>query len=116
MLWRQFDRIRHNLAGSERAGQSGFEMSFERTVIPCPKADRSLEKPDGTVMGMRRIPLASWFRFQRAVEHTRSALLVVSETPCAQTCATLAVKMGQKLSAIRCQLSNTTGRLRGPRT
>jgi len=54
---------------------------------------------------VRRIPLASWFRFQRAVEHTRSALLVVSETPCAQTCATLAVKMGQKLSAIRCQLS-----------
>ena len=53
---------------------------------------------------VRRIPLASWFRFQRAVEHTRSALLVVSETPCAQTCATLAVKMGQKLSAIRCQL------------
>jgi hypothetical protein len=42
---------------------------------------------------VRRIPLASWFRFQRAVEHTKTALLVVSEFPCAQTCAALAVRL-----------------------
>lgn len=41
---------------------------------------------------VRRIPLASWFRFQRAVEHTKTALLVISEFPCAQTCAALAIK------------------------
>lgn len=41
---------------------------------------------------VRRIPLASWFRFQRAVEHTKTALLVISEFACAQTCATLAVQ------------------------
>ena len=41
---------------------------------------------------VRRIPLASWFRFQRAVEHTKTALLVVSEFPCAQTCAALVVR------------------------
>jgi hypothetical protein len=52
---------------------------------------------------VRRIPLASWFRFQRAVEHTKSALLVLSETPCAQTCATLAVRVQQ--SAVSDQLS-----------
>jgi hypothetical protein len=44
---------------------------------------------------VRRIPLASWFRFQRAVEHTRSALLVASESSCAQTCAALSLKMEQ---------------------
>jgi hypothetical protein len=44
---------------------------------------------------VRGIPLAWWFRFQRAVEHTKSALLVVSETPCAQTCATLGVRTKQ---------------------
>jgi hypothetical protein len=44
---------------------------------------------------VRRIPLAWWFRFQRAVEHTKSALLVVSETPCAQTCATLGLRTEQ---------------------
>jgi recombination protein RecA len=42
---------------------------------------------------VRRIPLASWFRFQRAVEHTKTMLLVVSECPCAQTCAALGVKL-----------------------
>jgi len=41
---------------------------------------------------VRRIPLASWFRFQRAVEHTKTALLVISEFDCGHTCATLALK------------------------
>jgi recombination protein RecA len=41
----------------------------------------------------RRIPLTSWFRFQRAVEHTKTALLVISEFPYAQTCAALVMKL-----------------------
>jgi len=45
---------------------------------------------------VRRIPLASWFRFQRAVEHTKTALLVVSEFACAQTCATVVIKFAAK--------------------
>ena len=49
---------------------------------------------------VRRIPLASWFRFQRAVEHTKTALLVISEFPCAQTCAALVMKICNKPSAI----------------
>ena len=49
---------------------------------------------------VRRIPLASWFRFQRAVEYTKTALLVVSEFPCAQTCAALAIKLCKKPSAV----------------
>lgn len=54
----------------------------------------------------RRIPLTSWFRFQRAVEHTPTVLFVVSQVPCAQTCASLLLKVsGKKLSAISCQLS-----------
>jgi len=35
----------------------------------------------------RRIPLTSWFRFQRAVEHTPTVLLAITPAPCAQTCA-----------------------------
>lgn len=49
---------------------------------------------------VRRIPLASWFRFQRAVEHTKTALLVISESPCAQTCASLVVKLESRASDI----------------
>jgi hypothetical protein len=54
---------------------------------------------------VRRIPLASWFRFQRAVEYTKTALLVVSEFPCAQTCAALAIKFFNEPSAISHQPS-----------
>src|SRR5207244_11704353 len=49
---------------------------------------------------VRRIPLASWFRFQRAVEHTKTALLVISEFSCAQTCAALVLKL--QLSVASC--------------
>jgi recA bacterial DNA recombination protein len=55
----------------------------------------------------RRIPLASWFRFQRAVEPTATVLLVVAQAPCAQTCASLLIRLqaGKKLSALSSQLS-----------
>jgi recombination protein RecA len=54
---------------------------------------------------VRRIPLASWFRFQRAVEYTKTALLVVSENPCAQACAAIVIKVCGKPSAVSHQLS-----------
>src|SRR5207247_8186132 len=54
---------------------------------------------------VRRIPLASWFRFQRALEHTKTALLVVSEFPCAQTCAALVMKAQSQASAFSYQPS-----------
>jgi hypothetical protein len=59
----------------------------------------------------RRIPLASWFRFQRAVEPTSTVLLVVAQVPCAPTCASLLIRLqaGQRLSAISCQLSAKGG-------
>jgi len=41
----------------------------------------------------RRIPLTSWFRFQRAVEHTSTVLFVITQAPCTQTCAALLLKM-----------------------
>jgi len=57
----------------------------------------------------RRIPLATWFRFQRAVERTSTVLFVLSQVPCAQTCAFLLLKVsGKKLSAVSSQLSVKT--------
>jgi hypothetical protein len=44
----------------------------------------------------RRIPLASWFRFQRAVEHTPTVLLLITPAPCAQSCAALLLRMQAK--------------------
>ena len=57
----------------------------------------------------RRIPLTSWFRFQRAIEHTPTMLFVVTQAPCAQTCAALLLKVqAKKLSAFSSQLSALT--------
>jgi hypothetical protein len=52
----------------------------------------------------RRMPLASWFRFQRAVGPTPTVLLVVAQEPCAATCASLLIRV-KKLSALSHQLS-----------
>ena len=53
------------------------------------------------VQAARRIPLTSWFRFQRAVEPTPTVLLVFSPTPCARTCASLLLQMRGQASVAR---------------
>ena len=61
----------------------------------------------------RRVPLASWFRFQRAVEPTATVLLVVAQAPCAPTCASLLIRLraGKQLSALSYRLSAKEGLL-----
>jgi recombination protein RecA len=46
----------------------------------------------------RRIPLTSWFRFRRAVEHTSTLLLVLEEEPFAGSCASLVVRLAAQPS------------------
>lgn len=46
--------------------------------------------PPGTA---RRVPLTSWFRFRRAVEHTPTALLAIEQEPFAKSAAALALKL-----------------------
>ena len=71
----------------------------------------AIDLGDVAYAAARRIPLASWFRFQRAVEPTSTVLLVVAQVPCAPTCASLLIRLqaGQRLSAISCQLSAKDG-------
>jgi hypothetical protein len=42
----------------------------------------------------RRIPLTTWFRFRRAVENTPTILLVIGLQFCAESCASLAMQLG----------------------
>ncbi len=49
----------------------------------------------------RRVPLASWFRFRRAVENTPTALLVLEQEPYAKTCASLVLRCDSKPAAFR---------------
>jgi recA bacterial DNA recombination protein len=64
---------------------------------------------DVSVKVARRIPLTSWFRFQRVVENTPTVLFVIASVPCAPTCASLLMKLrasGKRLSAVSSQLSD----------
>jgi recombination protein RecA len=73
----------------------------------------ALDLGDVPAQNARRIPLASWFRFRRAVEHTPTALLVLEQQPIAGSCSSVLVKVsgsrfqvsGKKLSALSSQLS-----------
>jgi len=51
----------------------------------------------------RRVPLASWFRFQRAVEHTPTVLLVITPAACTQSCAALLLKLKAQPSTFSSQ-------------
>jgi hypothetical protein len=64
-----------------------------------------LDLGDVPVRSARQIPLASWFRFRRAVEHTPTVLLVLEQQPIAGSCSSVLVKVsGKKLSAVSSQL------------
>jgi hypothetical protein len=73
----------------------------------------ALDLGDVPVQSARRIPLASWFRFCRAVEHTPTALLVLEQQPIAGSCSSMVLQVsgvryqisGKKLSALSSQLS-----------
>ena len=41
---------------------------------------------------VRRIPLSTWFRFQRIVESTPAILVLLGEEPCARGCASVALR------------------------
>jgi hypothetical protein len=56
----------------------------------------AIDLADISVQAARRIPLTSWFRFRRAVENTPTVLLVVGQSPCARTCASLLLQLQAK--------------------
>jgi hypothetical protein len=109
----------------EKSAPSNFKFVEARASSPVLKLEQVLKATDLILQSggfglvaldlagipekfVRRIPLTSWFRFQRAVEHTKTALMVVSEFSCAQTCAALAVKLCNELSAFSHQSSGKT--------
>ena len=76
-----------------------------------------LDLADIPVRSARRIPLASWFRFRRAIEHTPTVLLILEQQPIAGSCSSVLVKVtgqvvGKKHSAFSTQHSvNQPGHL-----
>ncbi|MGA8150693.1 MAG: hypothetical protein WB952_07065 [Terriglobales bacterium] len=111
------DKIRHQERDCSRAPEGKKRKLAEGPVEQALRVTDLLLQSGGFGLVMidfgdvpfqtaRRIPLTSWFRFQRAVERTSTVLFVITPAPCAQTCASLLLKVsGKKLSAISCQLS-----------
>lgn len=66
---------------------------------------------------VRRIPLSTWFRFQRIVEGTPAILVLLGEEPCAKSCASLALRCRRRSdewrSAASPQLRSGMATLRG---
>jgi recA bacterial DNA recombination protein len=55
-----------------------------------------LDLCDLPLQAARRIPLTTWFRYRRAVEHTPTVLLAVEQHPIAGSCSSLLLKLGSE--------------------
>jgi hypothetical protein len=65
-----------------------------------------LDLADIPARSARRISLASWFRFRRAVEHTPTVLLILEQQPIAGSCSSILMKVtGKQRSAFSAQHS-----------
>jgi recombination protein RecA len=53
----------------------------------------ALDLADVPAQAARRIPLTTWFRFRRAIEHTPTVLLVIEEQPIAGSCSSLLLRL-----------------------
>jgi recombination protein RecA len=51
----------------------------------------------------RRIPMTTWFRFRRAVEHTATVLLAMERQSIAGSCSSLLIKLGAQAHRIKQQ-------------
>ena len=60
----------------------------------------ALDLGDVPVPSARRIPLASWFRFRRAIEHTPTMLLVLEQQPIAGSCSSVLLKVSGARSQV----------------
>jgi len=58
----------------------------------------ALDLGDTHVQSARRIPLASWFRFRRAIEHTPTVLLVIEQQPIAGSCSSVLLQVSGAVS------------------
>jgi len=54
----------------------------------------ALDLGDLPPQSARRIPLTTWFRFRRAVEHTPTVLLAIERQSIAGSCSSLLIKLG----------------------
>ena len=73
-----------------------------------------LELADLPPQSARRIPLTTWFRFRRAVEHKPTILLAIEQQPIAGSCSSLLLQLGTAdASAVKRRQNTASGANRG---
>ncbi len=63
----------------------------------------ALDLADVPPESARRIPLTTWFRFRRAIEHTPTILLVIEPQPIAGSCSSLLLEFSSRFSDLSSQ-------------
>lgn len=92
---REFDQRQH------RSWESPLEQVLKVTDLLLQSNGFGmivLDLADIPARSARQIPLASWFRFRRAVEHTPTVLLIIEQQPIAGSCSSVLVKVNGKRS------------------
>ncbi len=64
----------------------------------------ALDLANFTSRDLRNIPLHTWFRFRRAVEHKPTSLVVIAREHCTGSAAALQIEMSQKTALWKGQL------------
>ena len=75
-----WSRLEQSLRATDLLLQTG---GFAAVVL-----DMGEVQPEHTL----RIPLATWYRFRLAAEHARTALIFLTQSPCARSCAALTLR------------------------
>ena len=103
-----FKNSNHVASGNERkAWESQLEQVLKVTDLLLQSNGFGmivLDLADIPAHSARRIPLASWFRFRRAIEHTPTVLLVLEQQPIAGSCSSVLMKVTGKVSGLRSQV------------
>jgi RecA/RadA recombinase len=68
-----------------------------------------LDLADLPPQSARRIPLATWFRFRRAIEHKPTMLLAIEQHPIAGSCSSLLLQLACAKSSGKAMNSNPPG-------
>jgi recombination protein RecA len=89
--------------GESRHAEYGLEQLLRATDLLLESGGFgliALDLGDLPPQTARRIPLTTWFRFRRAVEHTPTVLLAIERQSIAGSCSSLLIKLGSMKSAL----------------
>lgn len=114
LLWVRCDSESSSFSRKRRPAASLAEWERHRREDPIEQALRAadlllqssgfglvvIDLASVSVTLARRIPLTTWFRFRRVVENTPTILLVISTQACAESCASLSLRLSSQSSVV----------------